>query len=86
MKENKFLKYFLLIWGGAQAAFLMWLFYYHYIFMDHVEHLHAAWLIWKGEVPYRDFSLNICTRRGLSGKGKCLTAIFLNITIRCSGI
>ena len=55
MKENKFLKYFLLIWGGAQAAFLMWLFYYHYIFMDHVEHLHAAWLIWKGEVPYRDF-------------------------------
>lgn len=55
MKENKFLKYFLLIWGGAQAAMLAYVFYYHYFCMDHVEHLHAAWLIWQGEIPYRDF-------------------------------
>ena len=22
---------------------------------DHAEHLHASWLVWQGEVPYRDF-------------------------------
>lgn len=26
-----------------------------YYFPDHAEHLHASWLVWQGEVPYRDF-------------------------------
>lgn len=53
--ENKFLKYFILILGTAQLCFLGWVFYYHYMCMDHAEHIHASWLIWQGMVPYRDF-------------------------------
>lgn len=30
-------------------------FYYNYMCQDHAEHLHASWLVWQGNVPYRDF-------------------------------
>lgn len=53
--ENKFLTYFLGICLGAQALFLLWVFVFHYMCMDHAEHLHAAWLVWQGQIPYRDF-------------------------------
>ena len=53
--ENKFLKYFMLVLGTAQICFLGWIFYFHYMCMDHAEHIHASWLVWQGQVPYRDF-------------------------------
>lgn len=53
--ESKFLKYFMLILGSTQICFLGWIFYYHYMCMDHAEHIHASWLVWQGQVPYRDF-------------------------------
>ena len=55
MRENSFLKYFMLAAGAAEIGFALWAFYYHYMCMDHVEHIHAAWLVWQGQVPYRDF-------------------------------
>ena len=41
--------------GAAEIGFALWAFYYHYMCMDHAEHIHAAWLVWQGQVPYRDF-------------------------------
>ncbi len=55
VSQSKFLKYFMLMLGGAQICFLAWVFYFHYMCMDHAEHIHASWLVWQGEVPYRDF-------------------------------
>ena len=55
MRENSFLKYFMLAAGAAEIGFALWAFYYHYMCMDHAEHIHAAWLVWQGQVPYRDF-------------------------------
>lgn len=55
MRENSFLKYFMLAAGTAEIGFALWAFYYHYMCMDHAEHIHAAWLVWQGQVPYRDF-------------------------------
>ncbi len=47
------------IWIAILGMVELWLagyiFVFHYMCMDHAEHLHAAWLVWQGEVPYRDF-------------------------------
>lgn len=53
--QNKFLKYFMLALGTVEICFLAWVFYFHYMCMDHAEHIHASWLVWQGQVPYRDF-------------------------------
>ncbi len=53
--KSKFLACFLGICIGMQVLFLLWVFVFHYFCMDHAEHLHAAWLVWQGQIPYRDF-------------------------------
>lgn len=45
----------LLILAGLQLVYAGYFFYNGYYVQDHAEHLHAAWLVWTGEVPYRDF-------------------------------
>lgn len=39
----------------TELLLALYTFVFHYLCMDHAEHLHAAWLVWQGEVPYRDF-------------------------------
>lgn len=39
----------------AEILYAGYVFYYGYLSQDHAEHLHASWLVWQGEVPYRDF-------------------------------
>lgn len=41
--------------GLAELLLALYAFVFNYLCMDHAEHLHAAWLVWQGEVPYRDF-------------------------------
>lgn len=41
--------------AATEVLFVAYLFVFAYHCQDHVEHLHAAWLVWQGEVPYRDF-------------------------------
>lgn len=53
--KSLFLKYFILGLGLLEAVLAGYVFYFNYMCMDHAEHLHAAWLIWQGKVPYRDF-------------------------------
>lgn len=53
--QSRFLKYTMLAVGMAECCLAVWIFYYYYFCMDHAEHLHAAWLVWLGKVPYRDF-------------------------------
>lgn len=38
-----------------EVLYIGYIFINGYLAQDHSEHLHAAWLIWQGEVPYRDF-------------------------------
>jgi len=39
----------------AEALYVLFFFFMVYYCPDHAEHLHASWLVWQGEVPYRDF-------------------------------
>ncbi len=55
MMKNKFLIWLMAVLGTAELGFIAWAGYFHYMCMDHAEHIHAAWLVWQGEVPYRDF-------------------------------
>jgi len=40
---------------AAEILLASYIFAFAYLCQDHAEHLHASWLVWQGEVPYRDF-------------------------------
>ena len=55
MIKKDFLWLFIGIIGIIELFFIGKAFYFHYLYMDHAEHLHASWLVWQGKIPYRDF-------------------------------
>lgn len=53
--KNKFLCTEVVLCGIAELLMMLFVFYFHYLCMDHAEHIHASWLVWQGKIPYRDF-------------------------------
>ncbi len=54
-KSNLKLNYCITVLCSVELLLAFYVFINHYLCMDHAEHLHAAWLVWQGNVPYRDF-------------------------------
>jgi hypothetical protein len=55
MRKKDFLVIFISLIGMIELFLIGKSFYYHWLCMDHAEHLHASWLVWQGNFPYRDF-------------------------------
>lgn len=55
MNKNKIITSFIWLIGILEVCLMGYTFYYNYGSMDHAEHLHASWLVWQGQIPYKDF-------------------------------
>ena len=55
MLKNKINLIVLSLLALGEVLFAAYIFINGYLAQDHSEHMHAAWLIWQGQVPYRDF-------------------------------
>ena len=39
----------------VETLYVLFYFFIIYKGPDHAEHLHASWLVWQGQIPYKDF-------------------------------
>ncbi len=49
------LSIFMIFAAIAVMLFCRYVFFNHFTYNDHAEHIHSAWLVWQGQVPYKDF-------------------------------
>lgn len=55
MKQSLFIKFLIGFFVFNVIALFYTMFVNTTAMADDLEHIHAAWLVWNGEVPYRDF-------------------------------
>lgn len=55
MKQSVFIKFLIVFFIFNVAALFYTMFVGTTAMADDLEHIHASWLVWNGEVPYRDF-------------------------------